>query len=119
MNNLDQELDSILHKIGTDINKVYSSNPVGPWCMNHYFKLIKGECVGCEAKQAIQALISDQVAKARIDGIREYADALIDLFVNPPAELGAAEDMHLHPWQIKNMILESLNHLDELKGDNK
>jgi len=64
-------------------------------------------------------LISDQVAKARIDGIREYADALIDLFVNPPAELGAAEDMHLHPWQIKNMILESLNHLDELKGDNK
>jgi len=64
-------------------------------------------------------LISDQVAKARIDGIREYADALIDLFVNPPAELGAAEDMHLHPWQIKNMILESLNHLEELKGDNK
>ena len=62
------------------------------------------------------ALISDQVAKARIDGIREYADALIDLFVNPPAELGAAEDMHLHPWQIKNMILESLNHLDELNG---
>ena len=67
MNNLDQELDSILHKIGTDINKVYSSNPVGPWCMNHYFKLIKGECVGCEAKQAIQAFISDQVARARIE----------------------------------------------------
>ena len=67
MNNLDQELDSILHKIGTDINKVYSSNPVGPWCMNHYFKLIKGECVGCEAKQAIQAFISDQVAKARLE----------------------------------------------------
>ena len=67
MNNLDQELDSILHKIGTDINKVYSSNPVGPWCMNHYFKLIKGECVGCEAKQAIQALISDQVAKAKLE----------------------------------------------------
>ena len=72
MNNLDQELDSILHKIGTDINKVYSSNPVGPWCMNHYFKLIKGECVGCEAKQAIQALISDQVAKARIEETKLY-----------------------------------------------
>ena len=72
-----------------------------------------------KAKKYIDLLIANQVREARIDGIREYADALIDLFVNPPAELGAAEDMHLHPWQIKNMILESLNHLDELKGDNK
>jgi len=67
-------------------------------------------------RKRIEALISDQVAKARIDSIKDYADALIDLFVNPPVEVGAAEDIHLHPWQIKNMILESLNHLDELNG---
>lgn len=71
-----------------------------------------------EARVDIRKLISDQVAKARIDSIKDYADALIDLFVNPPVEVGAAEDIHLHPWQIKNMILESLNHLDELNGVN-
>ena len=55
------EIDAILYKIGQEINKVYTSDALTPWCTTHYFKLIKGRCVGCEAAKAIK----DEILKAR------------------------------------------------------
>lgn len=50
-------IDEILYKIGSDINEVYTSEALTPWCTHHYFKLIKGRCVGCEAKTALLTAI--------------------------------------------------------------
>jgi hypothetical protein len=60
-------LDEILYKVGTDINKVYSSDPFNGWCTLHYFKLIEGKCVGCEAVSKLQLLFSAEVEKATKD----------------------------------------------------
>ena len=49
------------------------------------------------------------------NSVNVYAEALIDLFTNPPAEYGAAEDLHFHTHQIKKMIKESVKHINELK----
>lgn len=116
MNNLKSQIVDIINNFLEEYKLVDARTCEGEFKGMHSSLTVGG---ANEVVKEIEGLIAHQVREARIDGIREYADALIDLFVNPPAELGAAEDMHLHPWQIKNMILESLNHLDELKGDDK
>lgn len=56
------QVDKILYAIGSGINKVYASDPVKPWCQHHYFKLIEGRCVGCEARTQLLKLCNEYAA---------------------------------------------------------
>lgn len=44
-------------------------------------------------------------------------EAIIDLFVNQPEEVGASEDQHYHQYQIKDMLTDIKEHLHELDPD--
>lgn len=59
--------------------------------------------------------VSEAVNKARLDTV----DAIIDLFDNPPHEVGAAEDLHYHTHQVVKMLEGCKEHLVELETPNQ
>lgn len=50
------------------------------------------------------------ISHAQVEAIK----AVKDVFENPPAEVGAAEDLHFHTHQILRMLDECITHIDEL-----
>lgn len=64
-------VDNILYQVGSGINKVYSSDPLKPWCQTHYFKLNKGKCVGCEASKELTTYIDSERSQAYDAGFRD------------------------------------------------
>lgn len=48
---------------------------------------------------------------------RVLLEAIVDLFANPPIEVGAKEDLHLHMWQIEEMLKLDDNTLSELDDE--
>jgi len=73
-----EELNKVLHTVGTRINEVYTSEATTPWCTVHYFKLIKGVCVGCEAVQALDQHLTNQLEKAVESNRFDWHEATIN-----------------------------------------
>lgn len=116
MSNIPDELDEILHKIGSDINKVYTSEATTPWCTIHYFKLDKGKCVGCEAKAKLNALITAKQVEARIDSLLDLERWIKLHHPNHLAVLECIEHMVVSNLQVPDQPrLDNTDRINELK----
>lgn len=120
-----------VHKCRCGSEKIKTGNGYSPYRFYPSPKQIK-DVIGRDitkmlaqsnTNEIIKQLMADEFEKLIGEEIRivqkVLLDALIDLFTNPPAQIGAAEDLHLNMWQIKKMLELTDEQLAELDEETK